>query len=71
MSSNTAAAAGIDPDGFVTISTEQGTLELPVVITEIPDSVVWLPSNSPQSTIRRSLGVDHGGIVTLAPGGAA
>ena len=71
MSSNTAAAAGIDPDGFVAISTEQGTLELPVVITEIPDSVVWLPSNSPQSTIRRSLGVDHGGIVTLAPGGAA
>ena len=64
-------AAGLDAEGFVTLTTDQGSLSLPVVITDMPDSVVWIPTNSTNSTIRRSLGVDHGGIVTLAPGGAA
>ena len=71
VSAATADAAGLDAEGFVTLTTDQGSLSLPVVITDMPDSVVWIPTNSTNSTIRRSLGVDHGGIVTLAPGGAA
>ncbi len=40
----------------VTVSTERGSITLPALITEMPDDVVWLPTNSPGSTVRRTLG---------------
>ena len=56
----------------VTVGTERGALTLPLVITDMPDAVVWLPTNSPGSTVRRSLGVPAGSLVTIsaADGGA-
>ena len=36
----------------------------------MPDGVVWLPANSPGSTVRRTLGVGAGAVVEIS-GGAA
>jgi NADH-quinone oxidoreductase subunit G len=71
MSAGTAAKAGLDADGFVMVRGDVGSIELPVAITDMPDGVVWVPTNSQYSTIRRLLGADHGSTVTLAPGGKA
>jgi len=38
-------------------------------ITDMPDGVVWLPTNSGNSTVRRTLGVDHGAVVSVQAGG--
>jgi NADH-quinone oxidoreductase subunit G len=46
-----------------------GSLTLPASITEMPDGVVWLPTNSPGATVRRTLGVTAGAVVTISPGG--
>ncbi|MGH3750188.1 MAG: hypothetical protein ACRDT8_22635, partial [Micromonosporaceae bacterium] len=51
----------------VTVSTERGSITLPVAITAMPDGVVWLPTNSPGSTVRRALGADAGAVVEIAP----
>ena len=71
MSAGTAAKAGLDADGFAIVRGDVGSIELPVAITDMPDGVVWVPTNSQHSTIRRLLGADHGSTVTLAPGGKA
>ena len=55
----TAAALGVADGDPVTVGTERGALTLPAAITEMPDGVVWLPTNSPGSTVRRTLGVDR------------
>ncbi|WP_029106612.1 NADH-quinone oxidoreductase subunit G [Mycobacterium sp. URHD0025] len=55
------AAAG-DP---VTVSTERGSITLPLAVTEMPDRVVWLPANSPGSAIHRQLGVTAGALVSI------
>jgi len=52
----------------VTVSTDRGGITLPVAITDLPPQVVWLPTNSPGSTLRRSLGVTSGAVVRLAAG---
>ncbi|WP_162907770.1 molybdopterin-dependent oxidoreductase, partial [Allorhizocola rhizosphaerae] len=46
-------AADGDP---VTVSTERGSITLPALVTDMPDDMVWLPTNSPGSTVRRTLG---------------
>jgi NADH-quinone oxidoreductase subunit G len=35
------------------------------------DGVVWLPTNSPGSTVNRTLGVTAGAVVTVSNGGGA
>jgi NADH-quinone oxidoreductase subunit G len=52
----------------VTVSTDRGGVTLPAAITDLPPQVVWLPTNSPGSTLRRSLGVTSGAVVRLAAG---
>ena len=46
-----------------------GSVTLPVEIADLPDDVVWLPGNSPGSTLRTTLGVGHGAVVSIAAGG--
>ena len=48
------------------VSTARGTVTLPVVITAIPDRVVWLPTNSAGSAVRATLGADSGAVVSVA-----
>jgi NADH-quinone oxidoreductase subunit G len=55
---------------FVVVSTDQGSLELPLLVTQVPDGVIWLALNSEGSTIRTTLGVGAGDVVRIS-GGAA
>ncbi|MFZ2504239.1 MAG: NADH-quinone oxidoreductase subunit G, partial [Nocardioides sp.] len=38
--------AALDGAGSVTVSGSRGSITLPVVAADLPDGVVWLPSNS-------------------------
>ena len=48
---------GVADGDAVTVGTDRGAITLPALITDMPDGVVWLPTNSPGSTVRRTLGV--------------
>ncbi|HEX9030367.1 MAG TPA: NADH-quinone oxidoreductase subunit G [Streptosporangiaceae bacterium] len=65
MSAVTAAEAGVTSGAKVTIATERGTITVPVEVTQMPDRVVWLPSNSAGCAVRRQLGAGHGTLVTV------
>jgi NADH-quinone oxidoreductase subunit G len=66
MSKSTATALGDLADGeLVSVSTERGSITLPLVLTEMPDDVVWLPTNSPGATVRRTLGATSGAVVAV------
>ncbi|MGV0625573.1 NADH-quinone oxidoreductase subunit G [Mycolicibacter minnesotensis] len=65
LSAQTAAEIGAAADDPVTVSTEHGRITLPLVITEMPDRVVWLPTNSPGSAVHRDLGVIPGAAVRI------
>ena len=66
MSKQTAAGLGNLADGdLATVSSGRGSLTLPVALTEMPDGVVWLPTNSPGSAVRRALGVSSGAVVSV------
>ncbi|GGK21095.1 NADH-quinone oxidoreductase [Pilimelia terevasa] len=60
-----AAALGIADGDPVTVGTARGALTLPGVITDMPDTVVWVPTNSPGSTVHRTLGATSGSVVTV------
>ena len=66
ISAGTAAALGIDEEGAVTVSTDRGSITLPVTLTPMHDRVVWIPTNSTGSAVRATLGVDAGAVVRLA-----
>jgi NADH-quinone oxidoreductase subunit G len=70
LSKTTAWALGVTDGAAVTVGTDRGALTLPAQITEMPDEVVWVPTNSPGSTVRRSLGATSGAIVRLSAGAA-
>jgi NADH-quinone oxidoreductase subunit G len=61
-----AEALGVADGEAVTVGTDRGAVTLPAAITDMPDRVVWLPTNSPGSTVRRSLGVTSGAVVRLS-----
>jgi len=69
LSKGTAAQLGVADGDPVTVGTDRGAITLPVLVTEMLDGVVWLPTNSPGSTLRRTLGVTAGALVTVAAGG--
>jgi NADH-quinone oxidoreductase subunit G len=66
LSKSRAAELGVAEGDAVTVGTARGALTLPLAITDMPDAVVWLPTNSPGSTVRRTLGVPAGSLVTIA-----
>jgi NADH-quinone oxidoreductase subunit G len=63
-----AEALGVAEGDLVTVSTDRGGVTLPAAITDLPPQVVWLPTNSPGSAVRRSLGVTSGAVVRLSAG---
>ncbi len=68
ISLGTAQGVGVVDGGSIAVSTAAGTITLPVVITDMPDHVVWLPTNSLGSAVRETLHADAGDTVRLAPG---
>ncbi|TJZ78567.1 NADH-quinone oxidoreductase subunit G [Rhodococcus oryzae] len=65
LSAATAAEIGSAEGDPVTVSTERGSITLPLAITDLPDRVVWLPLNSPGSAVFRELATLPGGVVRI------
>ncbi|WP_319431481.1 NADH-quinone oxidoreductase subunit G [Mycobacterium sp. RTGN5] len=71
LSAATAAGIGAADGDVVTASTGRGAISLPLMITEMPDGVVWLPLNSPGSAVHEQLGVTVGAVVCIEREGTA
>ncbi|ELB91119.1 NADH dehydrogenase subunit G, partial [Rhodococcus wratislaviensis IFP 2016] len=65
MSAASAAESGAGDGDPVTVTTERGAVTLPLVITDMPDRVVWLPLNSPGSAVYRQLAARAGSVVNV------
>jgi NADH-quinone oxidoreductase subunit G len=68
LSAATAAEIGTTAGDLVTVSTEVGSISLPLEITEMPDRVVWLPMNSPGSAVHAQLATTAGTVVRIERG---
>ena len=66
LSKSTAAGMGVSDGDEVRVSTGRGSLTLPAEVTDMPDGVVWVPTNSRGSLVRRALGVTSGAVVRLS-----
>ncbi len=62
ISAATAMKLGVDESDFVVISTDRGSIELPVSIRVIADNLVWVPRNSEGSQVIPSLGITGGAV---------
>ena len=71
LSAATAATVGVGDGERVTVSTDAGAVTLPVLVTDMPDHVVWLPTNAADCAVRGTLHADAGDVVTLAAAGNA
>jgi NADH-quinone oxidoreductase subunit G len=65
MSAATAERVGVGDGGKVTVATERGAITVPAQVADMPDRVVWLPTNSAGCAVRAGLGAGHGSPVTL------
>jgi NADH-quinone oxidoreductase subunit G len=65
LSKATAAELGAAEGDRVAVSTDAGTIILPLAIDTLPDRVVWLPTNSPGSHVRATLHADTGSMVAI------
>jgi NADH-quinone oxidoreductase subunit G len=68
LSAATAAEVGVGEGELLVVSTDRGRITLPLEVTVMPDRVVWLPTNSPGSAVRRTLAADAGAVVRLGAG---
>jgi NADH-quinone oxidoreductase subunit G len=69
LSEATAAAIGAGPGDLVTVGSPGypgEEITLPLVVADLPDGVVWLPTFSPGSHVREQLGAAHGDIVQVS-----
>ncbi len=66
VSAATAAGLGVSDGDAVTVSTAQGAVTAPALVTEMPDGVVWLPTNAAGLPLRSALRAAHGAVVGLA-----
>ncbi len=62
ISAATASKLGVTEEDVVVISSERGSIELPVSIREIADNLVWVPRNSEGSQVIPSLGFTSGAV---------
>ena len=62
ISSATAASLGVTEEDFVVISSERGSIELPVSIRAIADNLIWVPRNSERSQVIPALGFTSGSV---------
>ena len=64
----TVAGLGIDEGEELTLSTQRGSITLPLQFADLPDGVVWAPECSQGSIVHESLG-NFGSSVTLSAKG--
>lgn len=67
ISPETAKEFGISAGGKVNLKTDKGSIQLPAVLTDMPERVVWVPECSNRSHVHESLGVTSGALVQLEP----
>ena len=56
LSAATAAALGASEGDAVTVSTDRGSLTLPLVVADLPDGVVWVPTRTADAAVRARRG---------------
>ncbi|MEO6204868.1 MAG: NADH-quinone oxidoreductase subunit G [Mycobacteriales bacterium] len=66
LSATTAAEIGAVEGAEVTVTSERGSVALPLVIADLPDRVVWVPMRTPDAAVFRDLAVAVGSVVTLS-----
>jgi NADH-quinone oxidoreductase subunit G len=66
LSAATAGEIGAADGGLVTVRTERGAVTLPLEVTAMPDRVVWVPTHSAGSHVRRALAGATGAVVHIA-----
>ena len=71
LSPATAEAIGVADGAAVTVSTDRGEVTAPALVTEMPDGVVWLPTNSQGVQVRLGLAAANGSRVRIRAGEAA
>ena len=75
LSAATATALGVTDGDAVTVSTDHGSVTLPLVLADLPDDVVWLPTRTTSSQwsahVRTDLAAAHGSDVRLSKGAAS
>jgi len=69
MSADTARALGLGHASRVVVSTDQGSIELPLRIADVVDGAVWVPMTSEGSRVL-SIGARHGSAVRVTGGSA-
>ena len=71
LSAATAAEIGATEGQPVTVTTDRGSVTLPLVVADLPDRVVWLPTRTPDAAVRRDLAAIPGDVVRLSLGSTA
>jgi len=66
LSKETASEIEAAEGDLVTVSNEHGSITLPLRIADLAGRVVWLPTNSKGSQVRRTLRADTGSLVKIA-----
>ncbi|GLZ30606.1 NADH-quinone oxidoreductase [Lentzea sp. NBRC 105346] len=69
VSAATAEHLGVELGGEITVSTVRGSVTLPVEADDLPDGVVWVPTNSGDVKVR-NLAAGHGSVVKVTGGKA-
>ena len=69
LSPATAAEIGAADGRPITVATPRGDITLPLVVTDMPDRVVWLPLNSPGCRVNPVLAATPGDVVAISAGG--
>ncbi|MDP9165937.1 MAG: NADH-quinone oxidoreductase subunit G, partial [Actinomycetota bacterium] len=69
LSASTAAEIGATTGQPVTVATDRGAITLPLIVTEMPHGVVWVPLNSAHSRVGPTLGAAPGATVSISVGG--
>ncbi|MFW0789628.1 NADH-quinone oxidoreductase subunit G [Gordonia sp. CPCC 205333] len=68
LNPHTAAEIGVAEGDPLSVSTLRGSITLPLVITNMPDRVVWIPMNSAGSRLYPTLGAAPGRTVRISGG---
>jgi NADH-quinone oxidoreductase subunit G len=71
LSETTAKEIGLAAGGSLTVSTDRGSVTVPVQFVDMPERVVWLPTKSPGCHVHEALGVDSGAVVRISSGAAS
>ncbi|MGW5737409.1 MULTISPECIES: NADH-quinone oxidoreductase subunit G [Streptomyces] len=67
LSPATAAEAGVKDGDVLAVTGPAGATALPLVVTEMPDRVVWLPLNSTGGGVTSDTGARPGDLVRIGP----